>query len=259
MAVKAFTPEDIARQGLARLRAKADPRKARDVQKYFKETVKSYGVSSPDVRAIAADLYLSIKKDWAVADAIRLCDIVFPELELEAKAIGALILARFKKELPKSLFSKVKSWLAANRLDNWASVDVFCPDVVGALIVKNPEFEEKIKSWAGHPNRWVKRASVVSFIKLAKKEEHLDTIYGISRSLFSADDDLVQKANGWLLREAGKKDMGRLEKFLLRHGPAIPRTTLRYAIERFDEKRRKELLIETNTNAIKKVTKYERH
>jgi len=154
MTAKAFTPKDIAKQGLARLRAKADPRKARDVQKYFKETVKSYGVSSPDIRAIAADLYAAIKKDWTVADAIRLCNIVFPELELEAKAIGALILARFKKEFPKSLFDKVKSWLAANRLDNWASVDVFCPDVVGALIVMYPEFEEKIKSWAGHPNRW---------------------------------------------------------------------------------------------------------
>lgn len=245
MTAKAFTPEDIARQGMARLRAKADSRKARDVRKYFKETVKSYGVSSPDVRAIAADLYRSVKKDWTVADAIRLCDIVFPELELEAKGIGALILARFKKEFPKSLFGKVKSWLARNRLDNWASVDVFCPEIMGALIIMYPDIEEKIKSWAGHPNRWVKRASVVSFIKLAKKEEHLDTIYGISRSLFSVDDDLIQKANGWLLREAGKKDMGRLEKFLLRHGPSIPRTTLRYAIERFDEKRRKELLSET--------------
>ena len=245
MTAKAFTPEDIARQGLARLRAKADSRKARDVQKYFKETVKSYGVPSPDVRAIAADLFRSVKKDWTVADAIRLCDIVFPELELEAKGIGVLILARFKKEFPKSLFDKVKNWLARNLLDNWASVDVFCPEIMGALIIMYPDLEEKIKSWAGHPNRWVKRASVVSFIKLAKKEEHLDTIYGISRSLFSVDDDLIQKANGWLLREAGKKDMGRLEKFLLRHGPSIPRTTLRYAIERFDEKRRKELLFET--------------
>jgi 3-methyladenine DNA glycosylase AlkD len=245
MTAVAFTPEDIARQGLARLRAKANPRKAGDVQKYFKETVKSYGVSSPDIRAIAADLYAAIKKDWTVADAIRLCDIVFPEIELEAKAIGALILARFKKELPKSLFSKAKSWLAANRLNNWALVDVFCPEIMGALIIKYPDLEQKIKSWAGHPNRWVKRASVVSFIKLAKREEHLDTIYGISRSLFSVDDDLIQKASGWLLREAGKKDMARLEKFLLAHGPAIPRTTLRYAIERFDEKRRKELLIET--------------
>lgn len=245
MTKKAFTPEDIARQGLARLRAKADPKRARDVQRYFKENVKSYGISSPDIREIAADLYAAIKKDWTVADAIRLCDVMFPELELEAKAIGALILARFKKELPKSLFSKVKSWLAANRLDNWASVDVFCPEIVGALIIKYPDLEQKIMTWAGHPNRWVKRASVVSFIKLAKRDEYLDTIYGISRSLFSVDDDLIQKANGWLLREAGKKDMARLERFLLGHGPAIPRTTLRYAIERFDEMRRKELLSKT--------------
>jgi len=245
MKVIAFTPEDIAGQGLARLRAKADPRKAGGVQKYFKEAVKSYGVSSPDIRAIAADLYAAVKKDWTVAEAIRLCDILLPELELEAKAIGPLILARYKKELPISLFSKAKSWLAADRMANWASVDVFCPEILGALIMKHPDLEQKIKSWAEHPNRWVKRASAVSFIKLAKREEYLDTIYGISRSLFSVDDDLIQKANGWLLREAGKQDMARLERFLLAHGPAVPRTTLRYAIERFDEKRRKKLLIET--------------
>jgi 3-methyladenine DNA glycosylase AlkD len=61
------------------------------------------------------------------------------------------------------------------------------------------------------------------------------------------DDDLIHKATGWLLREAGKTDMPRLEKFLLENGVAIPRTTLRYAIERFPEDKRKRLLTKTKT------------
>ncbi|MHB8093730.1 MAG: DNA alkylation repair protein [Candidatus Aminicenantales bacterium] len=240
-----FKPEDIARQALARLRAGADPIRAAGAQAYFKDAVKCYGVTTPDVRSLAADIYSLVKDDWTVAEAVALCDILYEEPHLESKAVGTIILIRFRKSFPKSLFAKVKGWLAADLLDNWASVDILCPEVVGALIVAYPDLEERIRSWSRHPNRWVKRASAVSFIKLAKREEYRDTIYAVASSLFPVDDDLIQKANGWLLRETGKKDMPRLEKFLLAGGPAVPRTTLRYAIERFEEGKRKDLLART--------------
>jgi 3-methyladenine DNA glycosylase AlkD len=236
----------IVRQALA---AKADPVRARGVERYFKayETVKSYGLTSPDVRALAAELYSRIKADWTVDDAIALCDILFADPEIEAKAVGGLILSRFKKSYAPALFDKVKGWLAADKLDNWASVDGFCTDAMGAFLVRYPAYVAKIKTWAFHPNRWVKRASLVSFIKLARKEEFLPAIYEISASVFGVDDDLVQKANGWLLREAGKADSARLERFLRSHGPAIPRTTVRYAIERYPEAKRKALLLATKS------------
>jgi 3-methyladenine DNA glycosylase AlkD len=240
-----FSPEELARQGKARLRAKADPKRAAGARKYFKETVEFYGVTTPEVRSIAADLYVSIKKEWTVDDAVRYCDIMFREAELEAKGLGALVMIRYKKVLPKSLFERIKAWLAADLLNNWASVDVFCPDAVGALLVRYPELMERIKAWVGHPNRWVRRASIVSFLKLAKNEAYFETIYDVAKLHFGTKDDLIQKASGWLLREVGKKDMKRLERFLLEHGPAIPRTTLRYAIERFDAKKRAELLLKT--------------
>jgi 3-methyladenine DNA glycosylase AlkD len=84
------------------------------------------------------------------------------------------------------------------------------------------------------------------------KGEMLDDVTDISKSLFPYDDDLVQKANGWLLRESGKADLARLESFLLRHGKGIPRTTLRHAIERFEEKKRKKLLGKTRAETRKK-------
>ncbi len=239
------SPKALARQALVRLKAMADPEKAAGGQKYFKNTVKLYGVRSPEVRALAAELYGAVRGRWTVGEAIELCDILFPEAKLEAKAIGGLVLSRFKKDFPRSLFGKTKGWLAANLLDNWASVDLFCTDAMGALLLKYPDLAARIRRWAFHPNRWVKRASAVSFIKLAGREEFLPVIYEVSASLFPVGDDLIHKANGWLLREAGKRDAGRLEKFLLGHGPAVPRTTLRYAIERFPERRRRSLLAVT--------------
>ncbi len=245
MAASKPSPESIARRARAALKAKADPVRARGAERYFKETIKSYGVKAADIHALAAELYAGVKTTWTFADALALCDILVRDAELEAKAVGTLILNRFKKTFPPALFGRVKSWLASDRLDNWASVDTFCTEGMGAFLERYPAYVEKIKAWTAHPNRWVKRASLVSFIKLARKPAFLPAIYGISASVFQVDDDLVHKANGWLLREAGKADAARLERFLLEHGASIPRTTLRYAIERFPPARRKALLIET--------------
>jgi 3-methyladenine DNA glycosylase AlkD len=239
------SPREVAREALNRLRSLADPVKARGAERYFKETIKCFGVGAPEIHALANELYGRVKGTWTAGHAIELCDILFFRPELEAKGVGALILDRFHKDLGPGFFAKAKSWLAGDLLDSWASVDVFCTQTMGALLERHPAFIEKIKAWAFHRNRWVKRASLVSFIKPAKKAEFLPAIYEISASVFPVDDDLVQKANGWLLREAGKTDAARLEHFLLAHGPAIPRTTLRYAIERFPETKRKTLLRDT--------------
>lgn len=242
-----LSPQDAARSVRQSLASKADPVRALGVERYFKayETVRSYGVAAPDIHALAAEIYGRIRAHWTVDDAIELCDILFTDPEIEAKAVAGLVLARFKKTYRPALFAKVKGWLAADRLDNWASVDSFCTDAMGAFLERYPAYVEKIKAWACHPNRWVRRASLVSFIKPARKAQFLPAIYEIAASVFPVDDDLIHKANGWLLREAGKPDPARLERFLLAHGPAIPRTTLRYAIERFPETKRKALLLKT--------------
>ncbi|NLH77227.1 MAG: DNA alkylation repair protein [Acidobacteria bacterium] len=245
MAEKTPTPLQIAREARAALRAKADPVRARGAERYFKDTIKSFGVASPDVRDLAAAFYARVKGHWSYAEAVALCDILFADAELEAKAIGGLILSRYKKDYPPAFFAKVKRWLADDLLDNWASVDVFCTDAVSGFLGRYPAYAEKLQAWTRHPNRWVKRAALVSFIPHARRGRFLDQAYGVAASVFRVEDDLVEKAAGWLLREAGKTDPARLEAFLRAHGPAIPRTTLRYAIERFPPARRRALLLET--------------
>jgi 3-methyladenine DNA glycosylase AlkD len=244
---KKLRPTDVARMARAELKAKSDPARARGAERYFKETVKCYGVAAADVHALAAELYGLIKADWTFDDAVGLCDVLYVDAELEAKAVGSLVLRRFHNSFGPALFSRVEGWLGNDLLASWAAVDALCPDVMGPFLLKYPAFVDRIKAWARHRNRWIKRAALVSFIKLARRPELLPAIYEISASVFAVADDLVQKANGWLLREAGKADPVRLERFLRDRGPAIPRTTLRYAIERFPEAKRKALLRKTKS------------
>ena len=79
----------------------------------------------------------------------------------------------------------------------------------------------------------------------ARRGQYLEAAYELASEHFSDGEDLMHKAIGWLLREAGKTDMPRLKTFLLQHGNSIPRTSLRYAIERFPEGVRRELLLRT--------------
>jgi 3-methyladenine DNA glycosylase AlkD len=240
-----LTPQKMAGVWFERLRENADPVRAAGAQRYFKHTIKTFGLTSARTRDFAGQAYAMIKGDWSVREAIDFCGIMLSNRYFDVKALGILVLERFKKDYPKSLFSTVKKWLEADLCDNWATVDTLCPTSLGALLEKHPDLVRPIKAWARSRNRWVRRASLVSYLKLARKPEFRDDIYEACGALFGDADDLVQKAGGWLLREVGKADPVRLERFLLANGPSISRTTLRYAIERFDEAKRRAILVST--------------
>jgi 3-methyladenine DNA glycosylase AlkD len=221
--------------------------KAEGAQRYFKERALFLGIDTPDMRKLTQEFYQKIRPEWGVKEATEFCAIMLANPYHEVKGLGILVFEKFRKDFPKSTFAKIKDWLLADYCNSWALVDVLCPTSLRALLEKYPELVEEIKGWTNSPNRWVRRASIVSFIKLAKNTQYLESIYEIVRSHFADTDELIHKASGWLLREAGKTDPARLERFLRQHGPAIPRTTLRYAIERFPEPKRKALLLATRS------------
>lgn len=232
---------------VARIKAGADPERAVQVQRYFKEEISSYGWAANRVRDLAAELYGQVRAGWSLKDATDLCEILLPNAYMEPKGVATLILLRYARQFTRPVFGQIKTWLARDYCDNWAAVDMLCPDGVGALLERYPDLLAKLGSWTRHPNRWVKRGAAVSLIKLARRGKSLETAYAVAGRLLAVEDDLIEKANGWLLREAGKTDMPRLEKFLLRKRSRIPRTTLRYAIERFPEARRRQLLEKTRS------------
>ena len=125
-------------------------------------------------------------------------------------------------------------------------------------ISAEPMSAPRIASWTRDRSLWVRRAAAVGLIASVRTGAALDIAYRVARDLHPDREDLIQKAVGWLLREAGKADARRLEQYLRDNGPAIPRTTVRYAIERFPTSTRRRLLRETSPAAAGRSTKASR-
>jgi len=236
-----------ARDVRAALARHGSARRAVGMRAYFKrdETVRFYGVTLPAVRRIARGVWDRQRQRWTVGDAVGFCDLLIRDVEFEAKAVGVIVLARWHRDLPRGLLRTVRGWLGAGHCASWAAVDLVAPDLVTPLLRRHADLVPVVAGWTGARSLWVRRASAVSFVPLARHGTRLDEAYAVAERLFADPHDLIHKAVGWLLREAGKTDPRRLERFLRRHGPRIPRTTVRYAIERFPQGRRVALLRET--------------
>jgi 3-methyladenine DNA glycosylase AlkD len=241
------TPGELTRRARAALRAAADPKVAQSQRRFFKpwEKISLYGIKTPEVRRIERELYQQVRKSWTYADALAFCDRMMRDRKLESKGIGLSLLERYHRQFEEDLPGKARNWLESGLCDNWAVTDDLATGVLARLLARFGHLAAQFEAWRRSPNLWVRRSSAVVFIKSAGKGRHLDHAYRIVTTLLSDSHDLIHKASGWLLREAGKADAPGLERYLLKHGPKIPRTTLRYAIERFPEAKRRRILEST--------------
>jgi 3-methyladenine DNA glycosylase AlkD len=214
-----------------------------DAARYFRgdHGLRFYNVGTGRMRQLARAIYTARRDQWTEDDAKAFADVLIVDPYLEVKSVGIEALARWKP-WRRGLLPTVKRWLAGNHSANWATTDALCGLLLGPLLVQNPSLVGEMRAWARHSNMWVRRASIVALIPPARRGSGLDVLYDNARLLHDDEEDLIQKAVGWALREAGKADAARLERYLRDNGRSIPRTTVRYAIERFDEKKRAELL-----------------
>jgi 3-methyladenine DNA glycosylase AlkD len=115
---------------------------------------------------------------------------------------------------------------------NWAACDTLCNHTVGTFIEMYPSFLSGLKRWAKSENLWVKRASAVSLIIPARKGLFLEDIFEIADTLHSDPDDMVQKGYGWMLKAASQAHQTEVFNYVMRKKATMPRTALRYAIEK---------------------------
>ena len=218
-----------------------------DASRYFRGPVNFgfYNVGTAAMRELVRSIYAAHKHEWSIDQAMAFADVLIEDRHLEAKSVGVELVARYRRDFSPRLLPAWKRWLADNHSANWATTDSICGVLIGPLLLDHPELGARMRVWARDRNLWVRRASIVGLIQRARRGESLDLVYEIARRLHPDREDLIQKAVGWALREAGKTDMPRLERYLRANGPSILRTTLRYAIERFPASRRAALLKET--------------
>ncbi|HAR37020.1 MAG TPA: hypothetical protein DCR87_09035 [Acidobacteria bacterium] len=245
------TPISTIKKALiSRLKKMADPGLARSSQRFFSEKIVCYGIRAEDLRRLCREIYQQVGSSWTVEEALQLAESLLQEDELESRSSGLIILGYFKDRLGEGHLEKFASWLKKGHLDNWALIDTFCLEVISPFLLEHPAHLNKMTAWIEDKNVYLKRAGLVALIKPARKNLSPAFIFRMANRAVSTKsvEDLVAKAAGWLLREAGRSNPERLEQFIKRHGKKWPRLTVRYALEKFPAAKRKHLLRITKNN-----------
>ena len=156
----------------------------------------------------------------------------------ECRMTGLLIWVGQHRKAAGSQREVIRERYLANRryVNNWDLVDVTCPHIIGKYVAQGDR--SILYDLAHEDHLWSQRMAIVSTLALIRLDQFSDT-FAVAEILLSHKHDLIHKAIGWMLREVGKRNADALEEFLHDHVQQMPRTTLRYAIERFEPARRR--------------------
>ncbi len=212
------------------LRDASDEKTRQTGLRFFKEKINLYGIRSGTVKEIAKQNYL-LMKDMSKKEILDMCDSLWESGMMEESFVACLWTEKLVPQFTPEDFSILEKWVNRN-VNNWASCDTLCNHTVGDFIQKYPDHLAELRKWAMSENRWVKRASAVSLIIPARRGKYLDDIFEIAGILLMDSDDMVQKGYGWMLKEASKPHQKAVFDFVMRHRAIMPRTALRYAIEK---------------------------
>lgn len=218
-----------------KLQALSDAEKREIFPKFFKAGKGEYGegdrflgVTVPNIRAIA-----KLHKDISIEEIRELLQSEWHEVRLCALIIMVEKSKKKDEALRKELFNLYLS--QTKRINNWDLVDLSCRFIIGEYLLDKSR--DILYHLAQSPLLWDNRIAIVSTYAFIRKGQLEDT-YALSDLMMHHPHDLMHKAIGWMLREAGKRDSERLYDYVMSHRADMPRTMLRYAIEKFSPKER---------------------
>jgi len=221
------------------LKRLSNPKQKEILQRFFKTGKGEYG---------EGDIFLGIKVPVQRQVAKRYSDLSLKDLQLllkskihEHRMVAIFILVRRFEKGDKQQRRKIFNLYLKNtkNINNWDLVDLSAPNIVGYyLLDKSRKILYKL---AKSKLLWERRIAMLATFTFIRQNDFKDT-YKLAEALLSDKHDLMHKAVGWMLREIGKRNQAVEEQFLSKHYKKMPRTMLRYSIERFSEKKRKSYL-----------------
>jgi 3-methyladenine DNA glycosylase AlkD len=226
------------RKVLADLQKVAWADKAEFLPRFFKCGPGEYGAGDIFLGVVVPEQRKIAKKYSALdlSEIKKLLENKFHEARLTALLILVEQFGKADAKQKKAIFNfYLKN---TKKINNWDLVDLSAPKIVSAYLLENKSERKILYKLAKSKNLWERRIAIIGTYAFIRDKQFEDT-FKISELLLADKHDLIHKAVGWMLREAGNRNLGAEEKFLQKHYRAMPRTMLRYAIEKFPEQKRK--------------------
>lgn len=227
-----------------RLSAEQQPEKAAFFPRFFKSGPGEYGEGDQFLGIIVPALRQIAREYWKQL-TMEEVELLFRSPWHEERLLAAMVLVmRYEKSKnpidQAGLVDYYLSQVAQDRVNNWDLVDLSAEKILGAWLCTKPD-RSILYTLAGKEHLWSQRVAVISTFAFIRRNDFKDLL-ALCELLLDHPHDLIHKACGWMLREAGKRDEQVLLNFLEEFYPRIPRTMLRYAIEKLDEPLRKQIL-----------------
>ena len=230
-------------QILEALQFLSSPEKKEFLPYFFKTGKGEYAESDQFIGVVVPDSRKLVKEYWQKAELSDVQEILKSEFH-EMRLVALLILVnKFEKSKDKTEQKKLVDFYLKNTkyINNWDLVDLSCYKILGRYCFENRK-DDILRELSNSDNMWEKRIAIVATMHHIKKGKSFDLTQELVLNNLNHPHDLMHKANGWLLREIGNKDEEVLLDFLKIYYQNMPRTTLRYAIEKLDEDLRQDFL-----------------
>ncbi|MCI0330303.1 MAG: DNA alkylation repair protein [candidate division Zixibacteria bacterium] len=228
---KIVTPPSVVQKLLSALSSFSHSQYFMNMQRFEKEKLENPMVlRTPVVRKISAEHFKEIKslpKD----EIFKLCEELLKNGDGNLGEIARDWAYRCRRRYEKKDFKTFESWLK-KYVKSWGPCDHLCAHPLGHLILQYPELAPKVKKWAKSKNRWERRAAAVTLIPALRRRLLLKEAFQTADILLQDEEDLVQKGYGWMLKEASNRFPKEVFRYVMKNRKKMPRTALRYAIEK---------------------------
>src|SRR5579863_3628268 len=240
MTTRRTSPASIAAEIRQLLRDGGSAEHGVGVQWFFKDEIKSHGWYTAKLRSVAVRFRRKIQNEFGLEFLVQVADKLFTGWVLEEKVFAVFLLEKLTKEFGAAEFQLFESWLP--RISSWADHDGLVHYLIAPMIAAEPNRAARVFRWAKSPDRWHRRAACVALIQGTRQKMFFADIKRLSNLLLSDEDDMVQKALGWLLRETAKADAKRTVPYLMSIRERTPRLVLRTACETLPADTKKKIL-----------------
>jgi 3-methyladenine DNA glycosylase AlkD len=218
------------------------PQNRINYQRFFKETLKEpEGIKTPVLRKISNQCYKEIK-NLPAKDILDMCDDLLASGHRYMRFFAFEWALKVSDQYVKTDFKRFERWLK-KYVQGWGSCDHLCCGALGHIILQYPELVGKTKPWTRSTNQWLRRAAAVSLIIAVRNGILLDEVFDTADKLLADMEDLVQKGYGWMLKEASNAFQEEVFAYVMYNKSRLPRTALRYAIEKMPAGMRRKAMI----------------